>query len=122
MRTCPKALGTTFETWVVNQAQNHGLVAERLAEGGSYDRGDIRILTDREWVGECKNRAALNIHKELEDATLKAGTNHTFVVWKRLVRKDGRVNRVSAGPPVVVLSVGTFLELLQLDTKGKGNG
>jgi hypothetical protein len=119
MKSRPKDLGTTWETQIVNSAQDLGLVAERIAEGGQYDRGDIRIYTDHEWIGECKNRGALNIHKTLEDATIKSGTSNTFVAWKRLIRVDGRTNRVSAGPPVVVLSVPTFLELLKQDTKGE---
>jgi len=113
MRTKPKDLGTKLETWTVRRAQDSGLVAERLAEGGANDRGDIRVLTDWEWVGECKNRAQLNIHDAVGQAVAKSGTWRTFVVWKRLVRKSGNTVRTQAGPPIVAMTVDTFLELLK---------
>lgn len=113
MRTRPKDLGTAFETWMVNQTQDVGLIAERIAEGGQYDRGDIRILTDHEWIGECKNRTNLNIHLAVEQAVAKAGHQRTFVVWKRMVRKKGNTNRTQPGPPIVAMPVDTFLALLK---------
>lgn len=112
MRTKPKDLGTAFETRIVRRAQDHGLVAERLAEGGAYDRGDVRILTDCEWVLECKDRMQLNIHDTVEKAILKAGTRNTVVVWRRMARKPGNSNRTQVGPVVVALELDRFLELL----------
>ena len=116
MKTRPKDLGTAKETADVKAAQARGLMAERLAEGGAYDRGDIRILTDHEWIGECKARSNLNLHQTLARAIVKSGTRHTFVSWKRLVRVDGSARRVAAGPDLVAMTYDTFLDLLLLDT------
>ena len=96
----------------MNQAQDSGLISERLAEGAANDRGDVRILTEHEWVGEAKNRMNLNIHQALESARRKSGTPRTFVLWKRMVRKKGNTNRTQAGPPIIAMGVDTFLELL----------
>lgn len=113
MRTRPKDLGTQLETWMVRAAAERGLTAERLAEGGIRDRGDLRILTNTEWVGEAKNRGQLNIHIAVQDAMRKAGHNQAFVVWKRMVRKPGQQNRYQPAPPIIALQVDTFLELLK---------
>lgn len=112
MRTRPKDLGTRQETAVVRRAQDHGLVAERLAEGGAADRGDIRILTDIEWVGEVKDRMALNIHQEVDKARRKSGVHSTFVVWRKMKRNQGSTRRVQDGPILVALTLDRFLELL----------
>ena len=112
MRTSPKARGTRQETAVVRAAQSAGLIAERLAEGGLADRGDIRILTDIEWVGEVKDRERLNVHAELDKAIRKAGTLNTFLVWRRMVRRDPGKRRSQEGPVIVVVSLPRFLEML----------
>lgn len=39
----PKQAGTAWETEFVRRAQDAGLVADRLAEGGSFDPGDVWI-------------------------------------------------------------------------------
>jgi len=116
VKTKPKNLGTQLETWTVRKAQTHNLTAERLPEGGTNDRGDIRIQTNIEWIGECKNRTNLNIHQELTKAIKKAGHPHTFIVWKRLTRKPGNTNRTQPGPPIIALTVETFLQLLKETT------
>lgn len=116
MKTRPKDLGTRFETWTVNHAQGYGLVAERLAEGGNKDRGDIRILTDHKWVGEVKDRQQLNIHQALEKAIIKSGSLRTFVVWRRMTRRDGAERRHQDGPVIVALTLDTFLKLLVHDS------
>lgn len=113
MRTRPKDLGTRLETRIVNAAQAAGLVAERLAEGGQYDRGDIRILTDREWVGEIKDRMSLNLPRTLEKAILKSGSLDTFVVWRKMRRPAGSERRVQDGPVIVAITLDRFLELLE---------
>lgn len=113
MRTRPKDLGTRFETFVVNQALDAGLIAERLAEGGSKDLGDVRIATDVYWIGEVKDRERLNIHQALEKALDKSGTPDTFVVWRRMFRKKGNKRRSQDGPVVVALTLERFLELLK---------
>ena len=114
MRSRPKDLGTAQETRVVNAAQDRGLIAERLAEGGANDRGDVRILTDVEWVLECKDRMNLNVHQALEKALLKSGTRDTVVVWRKMVRRADSSRRVQDGPVVVALTLERFLELLKV--------
>lgn len=113
MKTRPKDLGTRQETAVVNKALDAGLVAERLAEGGARDLGDVRIATDTFWIGEVKDRERLNIHSALEKALEKSGTPDTFVVWRRLYRKEGNTRRTQDGPVVVALTLERFLELLR---------
>jgi hypothetical protein len=112
MRTRPKDLGTAFETAVVRNAQDRGLIAERLAEGGAYDRGDIRILTEYEWIGEAKDHMQLNVPRALEKALAKAKTPNTFLVYRKMVRREGYQNRTQDGPVVVVLTLDRFLQLL----------
>lgn len=116
MRTRPKDLGTRMESFTVRRAQQIGLIAERLAEGGSADRGDVRILTDIEWVGECKDRMSLNLPRALEKALLKSGTLNTFVVWRKMRRVDGNTNRTQDGPVIVAITLDRFLELLKEST------
>jgi hypothetical protein len=116
MRTRPKALGTRFETRTVRLLQDEGLVAERLAEGGLHDRGDIRVLTDREWVGECKDRMSLNLPATLEDAIRKAGHHDVFVVWRKMRRQPGSDRRIQDGPVVVAFTLEKAAELLLADS------
>lgn len=97
----------------MRRAQQIGLIAERLAEGGSADRGDVRILTDVEWVGEVKDRMSLNLPKALEKAIIKSGTADTFIVWRKMKRVDGNNRRTQDGPVIVALTLDRFLELLK---------
>ena len=112
MRTSPKQLGTAHETRIVRAAQNAGLVAERIAEGGVHDLGDVRIFADQEWIIECKDRERLNVHQTLEKAQAKAGTPWVAVVWRRMTRKAGNERRTQDGPIVVAVDLERFLELL----------
>jgi hypothetical protein len=112
MRTRPKDLGTRLETAVVRNAIDRGLIAERLAEGAVNDRGDIRVYTDEEWVGEVKDRMSLNVPQALAKALLKSGSYNTFLVWRKMKRLDGNTRRTQDGPVVVVLTLDRFLELL----------
>lgn len=113
MRTRPKDLGTRLESFVVHRAQDRGLIAERLPEGAINDRGDIRIITDREWIGECKDRMSLNLPQAVAKAILKAGSLDTFVVWRKMKRKDGNTNRTQDGPIIVAITLERYLELLK---------
>lgn len=117
MKTRSKDLGTAWESTVVKQAQAAGLVAERLAEGGQYDRGDVRVFTDHEWIIECRNRQQMSIHEALEKALHKSGTPHTAVIWRRMKRKDGNTNRTQVGVPIVAMTLETFFELLKETVK-----
>jgi hypothetical protein len=112
MRSRPRDLGTKMESRIVAAAQAAGLIAERLAEGGSADRGDVRIWTDTEWVIESKDRERLNIHQELEKALLKSGTADTAVVWRRMTRAAGNTRRHQDGPVIVAITLDRFLQLL----------
>lgn len=102
-----------METRTVDACQSAGLIAERLAEGGSADRGDVRVYTDREWVLECKDRERLNVHQSLEKALAKSGTPDTAVVWRRMTRAAGNSRRHQDGPVVVAMTLDRFLELLR---------
>ncbi len=113
VKTKPKDLGTRRESAVVKKAQDMGLIAERLAEGGAQDRGDVRILTDTEWVVEVKDQMALNVPRALEKALAKSGTPDTALVYRKMMRKPGNSNRTQDGPVVVALTLERFLGLLK---------
>ena len=109
-----KSQGTAWETEIVRRAQAVGLIAERLAEGGAYDLGDVRIFSDgpMAYIIEAKDRANLNLHKALEKARFKSKARYTVVAWKRRVRKGGNVNRTQDGEPVVAMTLDLFLEII----------
>ena len=101
-----------WETSLVQQMQAAGISAERLAEGGAHDLGDVR-LTDFGIVVECKHAAALNVHATLAKAVKKANGYVAGVAWKRSIRKDGNTGRSPAGPDLVAIRVTDFIELLE---------
>ncbi len=114
----PKDQGTRFESQLVRLATDYGLEAERLAEGGQNDLGDLRI---EGWIIEAKHRANLNIHDALRKALKKSGNRRTVVAWKRLVRRGGNTRRAPAGEPVIVaMALGTFLDLLAAQNAQRG--
>ena len=109
----PKNQGTRYESTIVTLAKVYGLEAERIAEGGSLDLGDIRIYTpDGDWIIEAKHRANLNIHQTVDKANAKAYPRRVAVFWKRSVRKKGNTNRTPAGPDIVAMRIDTFLEAI----------
>ena len=111
----PKAQGTALESALVASARAVGLVARRLAEGGSTDEGDVEIhdaAGDR-WVVECKARAALSLHPALAKAQRKCPDARVAVLWKRLLRVEGQKRRVAAGPPLVAMPLTDYLDLLR---------
>ena len=86
----PKDQGTRWESELVRRAQDIGILAGRLAEGGITDQGDVWLL-------------------DTPDSELAK----VAVAWKRLVPRDGNTRRVPDGEPdVVVMRVDDFLELL----------
>jgi len=120
MTNKPKQQGTAFETWLVNDL-NHTFYlindtqAERLPEGGSNDRGDIRLIDNRGdlWIIEAKARANLNAHQAIAKAKEKSDATRTALIWKRLTRKDGNARRTPDGEPIiVVMDLDTFKALL----------
>lgn len=110
-----KAQGTAFETWTRKALNALHLQARRLAEGGSYDEGDVETsLNNERWVIECKATSSLNIQKVLGKARRKANGHPVILVWKRLVRVKGLKVRqpVEGERIVVVLGWDDFVRLL----------
>lgn len=109
-----KQQGTAFETWTRKALNALGITARRLAEGGSYDEGDVEAHLGERWVIECKARAALNVQETLGKARRKAGGAPVILVWKRLVRSAGKQVRqpVEGERIVVVLGWEDFVRLL----------
>lgn len=110
----PKKQGTAFETALVKEARSVGLNADRYAEGGSHDIGDLWIAArDETWVVEAKARTNLNLHKTLSIARKKAGHRPAVVAWKKLVRQGDNLKRTADGEAVVVaMTLDDFLGLL----------
>ena len=120
----PKDQGTRLESGLVAAARAVGLIARRLAEGGSADEGDVEIhdaAGDR-WVVECKARAAMSLHPALAKAQRKAPDARVAVLWKRLVKVDGKARRVPAGPALVAMPLTDYLDLLARDGDVEGEG
>jgi hypothetical protein len=110
-----KAQGTAFETWTRKALNALQIEARRLAEGGSYDEGDVETrLNDERWVIECKATSSLNIQKVLGKARRKANGHPVILVWKRLVKVRGLKVRqpVEGERIVVVLGWDDFVRLL----------
>ena len=70
----PKQQGTTYETYVVNRLNElPSTKAQRLAEGGMNDRGDVICEKQTfDMICECKNRTNLNLHQTLHKALEKS--------------------------------------------------
>jgi hypothetical protein len=112
-----KKQGTAFETWTRKALNALGIKARRLVEGGAYDEGDVETYIDHpteRWVIECKAQSSLNIQKILAKARRKAGGDPVILVWKRLVRVEGKKVRqpVDGERVVVVLGWDDFVRLI----------
>lgn len=111
-----KAQGTAFETWICKALNSLGITANRLAEGGMYDEGDVaaHLSEDARWIIECKATANLNIQKILGKARRKANGAPVILVWKRLVKTSTSKTRqpVDGERIVVCLSWEDFVRLL----------
>jgi len=113
-----KQQGTAFETWMTKWLNRiEGLRAERIAEGGMNDDGDLRFwdMFEQVYYAECKATQTLNVTRVLSKARLKSPEpKHTVLFWKRLTKlKEGQKNRRPDGEPVVVvMALDTFHELL----------
>ena len=110
-----KQQGTAFETWTRKALNALNLHAARLAEGGSYDEGDVETeLNNERWIIECKATSSLNVQKILGKARRKAKGQPVILVWKRLVRVNGKSVRqpVEGERIVVCLGWDDFVRLL----------
>lgn len=115
-----KAAGTALETWLVNKVNGLSLTdlhAERVAEGGSKDLGDVRISTnaDEPWLIECKARETLSVTTALKKAREKNKEGKTALFWKRIVKGKGKVRQPMGERYVVILTLEDFLLLLEGD-------
>jgi len=111
-----RAQGTTHESWIVKAFQAIGITSRRLAEGGSYDEGDVEAFIDGErWVLEGKARQTLNVQQTLGKARQKAPGARIAVIWKRLVKVAGYTNRqpVAGERVVVILGWDDFMYLVE---------
>lgn len=123
-----KKQGTTHESWIVNELHANEHPANRIAEGGSNDEGDVEAtLAGEKWVLEGKARSNLNVQQALGKARAKARAANggqpvpVAVVWKRLVRVPGLQVRqpVEGERVVVILGWDDYITLINKATKGE---
>ena len=111
-----KKQGTNYETNIVNRLNKiDNFKAQRFAEGGSNDLGDIQLfIDDEEFFIEAKSRQNLNLHQTLDKAINKSGDINTLVFWKKLKRKSNNESRSNDGvPEVISMSYELFVKLLE---------
>jgi Holliday junction resolvase len=111
-----KKQGTNYETNIVNRLNKiDNFKAQRFAEGGSNDLGDIQLfIDDEEFFIEAKSRQNLNLHQTLDKAIYKSGDINTLVFWKKLKRKSNNERRSNDGvPEVISMSYELFVKLLE---------
>jgi len=111
-----KAQGTAWETELVNRFNSEELHAERIAEGGANDIGDIRLrdVIGDEWIIEAKATERLNVTRVLSKARAKSGTaGRAVLIWRRLVKTDKKVRQADGEKVVVVMTLDQFIELMQ---------
>lgn len=122
-----KKQGTTHESWIVNELQANEHPANRIAEGGSQDEGDVEAtIAGEKWVLEGKARSNLNVQQSLGKSRAKARAANggasvpVAVVWKRLVRVPGLQVRqpVEGERVVVILGWDDYINLINKATKG----
>lgn len=106
-----KQKGTTYETGAVRFFNDKGIKAERLAEGGCYDEGDVRLSSwPWEFALECKNRKRIEMAKwfgEIEAKAERKGRTPAL-----LIHRDG-CGEKRFGKGYVVIDADTFAELLK---------
>ncbi len=111
-----KKQGTMYESNIVSRLDdNSNFRVQRLAEGGSLDKGDVELIINNKEVYyiEAKSRQNLNIHQTLDKALDKSKTKNTVVFWKKLKRKQGNNKRSNDGvPEVVCMTYDLFVDLL----------
>ncbi|MDA2969852.1 MAG: hypothetical protein O3A48_02865 [Actinomycetota bacterium] len=110
-----KKQGTTYESNIVKRLNEHSqFKAQRFAEGGSNDMGDIQLfVNEEEYFIEAKSRQNLNAHQSLDKAINKSGSLNTILFWKKLKKSKGNSRRSSDGiPEIVSMSYELFVKLL----------
>ena len=111
-----KKQGTTYESNIVSRLNKFDNVkAQRLAEGGSLDKGDIELIINNNDVYyiEAKARQNLNVHQTLNKALAKSKSINTIVFWKKLKLQKGNSKRSNDGiPEVVTMTYELFVKLL----------
>ena len=109
-----RAQGTRLETAWTKMLQTVGATAQRLAEQGVHDRGDIDSTlpdgTQIIWEAKHVERLPMAPHDLLRRAETKASAP-AGIVWKRSTRKPGNNKRSSDGT-VVILRAETFMALV----------
>jgi len=91
-----KDQGTAWETATKEALERLGFEAERLAEGGKHDKGDVRAVKEPRGVSAW----ALPL---------------VVVNWKRLVKREGKRRRVPDGErDVVVMRTNDFYHMLRV--------
>lgn len=85
----PKAQGTAWESALVRQAQDAGLMAGRFPEGGLWDAGDVWIY----------------------DTPTHDGDDVAVVAWSRLVKSETSRRIADGVRSVVVIDTADFLKL-----------
>ena len=111
-----KKQGTKYESNIVSRLnQFKRFKAQRLAEGGSLDKGDIELIINNKDVYyiEAKARQNLNVHQSLDKAIQKSKSENTLLFWKKLKLQKGHTKRTNDGvPEVVTMSYKLFIKLL----------
>ena len=110
-----KKQGTTYESNIVKRLnENSNMKAQRFAEGGSNDLGDIQLFVDgEEYFIEATTRLYLIFHESLGKAIEKSSDENTVLFWKKLKRQGDNKRRTNDGmPEVVSMSYELFIKLL----------
>jgi hypothetical protein len=116
-----KAQGTSFENRVRDWFRSLGFNAERIAEGGSLDEGDVGVvLYGERWIMECKARQVLPVQATVSKALKKAGHDRVILWWKRLVPNGGSRRAPVAGVSEVVVMTPHTLSILLDDAYQAG--
>lgn len=103
-----KRLGTTWENAVVDYLRAHGFPhAERRAQAGTLDRGDINAAPGL--VIECKNTRRVELALWLEEVRAEVANARADigVVWSK------RRGKASAANGYVICDGATFVRLLR---------
>lgn len=104
-----KAKGTAFESEVVKVLKPAFPHAERRAQAGSLDKGDIAGVHAKSgtWVLECKNQARIELAQFLDEAKQEA-VNADADRYAAVIKRRGK----PAAEAYVVLPLSEFVSLI----------